>query len=372
MRVPWLTRVRLAAGDLRAQPWRTVIAVLVLTPLAASWFILAVVARSLTGLGTVGEARNLVVTDPDVFDLANVHLDGDDLAVAAAAAGGDAESVTALVVRLVELDDRVLQLRAADPADWAPVYDLTLLEGTLPDGAADEMAVTSAVQVATGWQVGDRQRVFGTEFTITAVLRGSGSKVASLWLPLDRAERLFERPGEYQFAVVRVRADADGDAVRARLRAAFPQRIVLDESAIQAEAARGVRSLGDIALAFTAVGVVGLAVGAANATALTLAERRRSIGLLRAMGFDPAGVRGLLVARAILTSLVAVALGLAVAAAFVVARPTFVLRTYTVSLRLEPWVVLAGVLLATVGAWAGAVLAAHRAVRARPAALVVT
>ena len=59
-------------------------------------------------------------------------------------------------------------------------------------------------------------------------------------------------------------------------------------------------------------------------------------------------------------------------AAFVVARPTFVLRTYTVSLRLEPWVVLAGVLLATVGAWAGAVLAAHRAVRARLAALVVT
>ncbi|MCB0981355.1 MAG: ABC transporter permease [Acidimicrobiaceae bacterium] len=372
MTVPWLTRVRLAAGDLRAQPWRSVIAVLVLTPLAASWFILAVVARSLADLGTVGEARNLVVTEPDVFDLANVHLDGDDLATAAAAAGDDAESVTPLVLRLVEMDERVLQLRAAATGDWAPIYDLTLLDGTVPDGARDEMAITSAVQVATGWQVGDRQQVFGTDFTITAVLRGSGSKVASLWLPLDRAERLFDRPGEFQFAVVRVRADADGDAVRARLRDAFPGRIVLDESAIQAEAARGVRSLGDIAMAFTAVGVLGLAVGAANATALTLAERRRSVGLLRAMGFDAATVRGLLAARAVLTSLVAVLLGLAAATWFVQVRPTFVLRTYTVSLRLEPWVVLAGVALAVLGAWAGAIVAARRAVQATPATLVVT
>lgn len=238
MKLSRSTRWRLALGDLKAQPWRTLLAVLVLTPLAASWFLLAAVSRSLAGLGTVGEERNIVVTEPDVFDVANVHLGAEHLATARSAAGADAESVTPLVLRTVELDERVLQLRAADPATWEPIHSLTVLEGTLPDGGADEMAVTAAVQLATGWEVGDRQRVFGTELTITAVLRGSGSKVASLWLPLDRAEQLFDRPGEFQFTVVRLRADADGDAVRARLRAAFPGLLVLDESAIQAEAAR--------------------------------------------------------------------------------------------------------------------------------------
>ena len=370
--LPLGTRARLAGGDLRAQPWRTLLAVLVLTPLAASWFLLATVARSLAGLGTVGEERNLVITEPDVFDLANVHLDRDDLATAVTAAGADAESVSPLVLRLVEMDERVLQLRAADTATWSPVHGVTLVDGRLPDAAADEMAVTAAVQAATGWQVGDRQRVFGTEMAITAVLRGSGSKVASLWLPLERAERLFERPGEFQFAVVRLRAEADGDAVRARLRAAFPTLLVLDESAIQAEASRGVRSLGDLAALFSAVGVLGLAIGAANTTALTLAERRRSVGLLRMMGFTPAAVRGLLVVRALFLTLAALALGYLVALAAIQARPSFVLRTFTVALALEWWVVVAGVVLSMASAWVGAVLAARRVVRARPAQLVVT
>ena len=370
--LPLGTRARLAGGDLRAQPWRTLLAVLVLTPLAASWFLLATVARSLAGLGTVGEERNLVITEPDVFDLANVHLDRDDLATAVTAAGADAESVSPLVLRLVEMDERVLQLRAADTATWSPVHGVTLVDGRLPDAAADEMAVTAAVQAATGWQVGDRQRVFGTEMAITAVLRGSGSKVASLWLPLERAERLFERPGEFQFAVVRLRAEADADAVRARLRAAFPSLLVLDESAIQAEASRGVRSLGDLAALFSAVGVLGLAIGAANTTALTLAERRRSVGLLRMMGFTPAAVRGLLVVRALFLTLAALALGYLVALAAIQARPSFVLRTFTVALALEWWVVAAGVVLSMASAWVGAVLAARRVLRARPAQLVVT
>ena len=79
MKLSRSTRWRLALGDLKAQPWRTLLAVLVLTPLAASWFLLAAVSRSLAGLGTVGEERNIVVTEPDVFDVANVHLGAEHL-----------------------------------------------------------------------------------------------------------------------------------------------------------------------------------------------------------------------------------------------------------------------------------------------------
>ncbi len=185
-------------------------AVLVLTPIAASWFLLASIAGSLQTLGDFGEERNIVVTEPDVFDVANISLDAADLAAAQAAMGEQAESVTPLVLRLIELDDRVLQLRAAETDTWSRVHGLAVLEGRLPSDDADEMAITRSVQVATGWEVGDVQRVFGTELTITALLEGSGSKVASLWVPLARAEALFERPGEFQFVVVRLSADADG------------------------------------------------------------------------------------------------------------------------------------------------------------------
>ena len=363
--------VRLAVGDLRAQPLRTALSVLVLTPIAASWFLLASVAGSLDTLGHAGEARNLVVTETDVFDLSNIRLGPAELATARDAAGADAESVSALVMRLVKLDERVLQLRAADPQLWRSVHGLQLLDGILPNPSADEMAITAAVRLATGWDVGTRQRVFGTVFTVTAVLEGSGTKVASLWLPLVRAEQLFDRPDEYQMAVVRVRANVDGDAVRERLRDALPRLLVLDESAIQAEATRGVRSLGDMARIFTAIGVLGLAVGSANTTALTLAERARSVGLLRVLGYRPRDVRRLLAVRATILSAAALVMGLAVAWPFIAARPSFVLRSFTISPRLEVLPVLVGCILSLVSAWVGAVVASRRVVRAPAGELLV-
>jgi len=365
-RVTWAMRARLALGDLKAEPLRTALTVLVLAPMAASWFLLATISGSLDTLGKLGEARNVVVTEHDVFDLSNIALGDAELAAATKAAGVDAESVTPAVLRFVKTEGRVLQLRAADPSQWTSVHGVRLLEGRLPDPAADEMAVTQAVQVATGWKVGDQQRVFGTVFTITAILQGSGSKIASLWLPLSRAEALFERPGEFQFVMVRVRPGADGDAVRARLREALPGYLVLDESAIQAEATRGVRSLGDLALMFTTIGIVGLAVGCANATALALAERGRSVGLLRVLGFEPRAVRGLLTLRAMFLTLVALALGLAVAWPFIAARPSFVLRSFTIEPRLALSTALIGVALSLASAWIGAAVAGRR-VLARPA-----
>ena len=358
------TRVRLAIGDLRAEPLRTVLAVLVLAPIAASWFLLATVSGALATLGQAGEARNLVVTQQDVFDLSNIRLGDDTLSAARAAAGDDAESVSALVLRVVKLDERVLQLRAADPQLWQPVHGLSLLDGRLPDEARDEMAITESVRAATGWQVGDVQRVFGVEFTVTGVLRGSGTKVASLWLPLHRAEQLFDRPGEFQMAVVRVRADVDADSVRDRLRAALPDALVLDESAVQAEATRGVRSLGELATIFTAIGIVGLAIGCANTTALTLAERTRTVGLLRTLGFSPRAVRSLLAIRAVLLTFAALVVGLAVAAWFAADRPSFVLRSYTIAPRLQPVPVAVGCVLALLCAWLGAALAARRVLAA--------
>lgn len=365
-RLPIGALTRLAVGDLRAEPLRSVLAVVVLVPVAASWFLLAAVADSLGTLGRTGDARNVVVTEQDVFDLSNIRLGSEQLTAATEAAGDDAESVSALVMRVVELDDRVLQLRASEPALWGAVYGLQLVEGRLPDPAADEMAVTSAVRLSTGWDVGTRQRVFGTEFTITAVMEGSGTKIASLWLPLTRAEVLFDRPGEFQMAVVRVRADADGDAVRDRLRAALPGLLVLEESAIQAEATRGVRSLADLARIFTAIGIVGLAVGCANTTALTLAERARSVGLLRVIGFGPGEVRRLLSVRASILTAAALVVGLAAAWPAVASQKSFVLRSYTIAPHLEPLPVAAGCVLSLASAWLGAALASRRALR-RPA-----
>jgi len=159
--------------------------------------------------------------------------------------------------------------------------------------------------------------------------------------------------------------------VRARLRAAMPGYLVVDESAIDAEATRGVRSLGDLALVFTAVGIIGLAVGSANATALTLAERGRSVGLLRVIGFGPRSLRGLLTMRAMFLTAAALVAGLAVAWPIIYARDSFVLRSFTIAPRLSLATAAAGCTLSLASAWVGSVLASRRVLRRPAGALVV-
>ena len=137
----------------------------------------------------------------------------------------------------------------------------------------------------------------------------------------------------------------------------------MDESAVQAEATRGVRSLGDLALVFTALGILGLAVGSANATALVVAERRRSLGLLRVVGFSPSAVRALLACRAVLLAAGALFIGLAIAWPVVATRPSFVLRTYTIDPQVSAVTVAIGCVLALGSAYLGAVVAGRRALR---------
>jgi hypothetical protein len=363
-------RLRLAAADLVAEPLRTVLAVIVLAPMAASWFLLASVATSLDGIGRAGEERNLLITQPEVFDFANLSVGEREIGIAESAAGDDAESVTPLIVRVVKVGDRLLQLRAAATDTWATVDGLLLIDGAVPRAGADEMAVTEAVQAATHWRIGQQVRVFGSALTITGILRGSGSKVASMWVTLERAERLFERPGEFQFVVVRLAAGVDGDAVHQRLRTALPDHVVLDESALQAEATRGLRSLGQVVRVLTVVGMLGLAIGSANATALTLVERRRSIAVLRVLGLPARSILGLLRTRAMLTAGAAIGLGLAVAWPMVANRSTFLLRSFTVHAQVSWFEIATGSCLSLLSAWVGATFSARRVLRAGVRSLV--
>jgi hypothetical protein len=359
----WATRLRLAAGDLAAQPLRTFLAIVVLAPLAASWFVLAATAAALREAPATEGERVLYVTDPDLFDPGSSWLDPGVLDQAAEIAGADALLVAPVVVRVVEVDGRTVQLRAAEPSVWNPAFGLELQEGREPAAGADELAITASVRSATGWQPGDVIPVFGTDFTITGVYRSSGLSVASLWMRLERAERLYERPGEFQFVAVRLAEGADAEAVRARLQAAFPDLIAVEQSAVQIETSRLRRSLGDVGRASIAIGFIGLLAGAATTTALTVAERSRSIGLLRMLGLSPAQLQGLLATRAVLTAAGAVVIGLAIAVPLVATRDVIVLYTYPVRPTVPLWAVAAGIALSLLSAWAGAVLATRRALR---------
>lgn len=108
-------------------------------------------------------------------------------------------------------------------------------------------------------------------------------------------------------------------------------------------------------------------IGVGNTMALSVIERRRETGLLRAMGLTRRGVRGMLMWEAALVAGVASMLGVALGLVFGIAGTVSVVGPHNFAAGGVPWAQLVGIV--AIGAAAGmlaAVLPARRATRVPP------
>ncbi|WP_231569431.1 ABC transporter permease [Prescottella defluvii] len=117
------------------------------------------------------------------------------------------------------------------------------------------------------------------------------------------------------------------------------------------------------------VAVVIALIGVGNTMALSVLERRRESGLLRAVGLTRSGLRSMLLWEAVLIAGVASALGVALGLAFGVSGSASVFGFGNLELGTLPWPMLASIVLG--GGAAGvlaAILPARRAARTAPVA----
>ena len=362
-RVPWL---RLALGDLISDRQRTLLTLAVLVPAVVAYLVLVAVAQAMAGArGVPTDVVNLAIVSDNAIDLSTGRLDADDLAAAVAVAGDDASEVSGLIVRVSAIGEHVVQLRAAPRRTWADVHGLRLLAGSWP--AEDELAVTEGVAAATGWKVGSTVALYGGRFRITALVAAPGTKFATVWMDLDRAQRLFDERDQYQAIVVTVRPGADADAVAARLADAPQLRdhvTVLRESAIAGEVTKLVRFGATLAVLIVSLAIATLGLTVFNLVAITALERREELGVLRLLGFGARTVRSIVVTRATIVSLVAYVAGAAVVIPWLARLPPVVLRSLTIETHVGAGAAAAGAVLAVISAAAAAGLALRRALNA--------
>lgn len=365
--------VRLAAADLFADRTRTLFGIGALVPLVVGYLVLAVVARGLLVVSSdPPAATNLLVVSSNVLDPVTGELNEEDLAAAAAAAGNDLERASGMLVRASDISDHLVQLRAAPPDTWEPVHGLKLVAGTWP-AADDDIVVTEGVVAVTDWKVGDGVEVFGSRFRVAGLVRAAGTKFASLWMRLDRAERLFGVDGIYQVLVLTLTPGSDPDTVADRVASApalADHALVVQEAAFLGQISRLVRFASSLGYLAALLALAALTFGVVNLVGVTLSERRRELGILRTLGLAPSRVRQFVGARSLLLAGLGYLAGLVVAVPVVARAPTVVLRSITVDLDLEPVTVLAGLVFTLVLAWVGAAGVAARALRHAPAELV--
>ncbi|MHC1740052.1 MAG: ABC transporter permease [Anaerolineaceae bacterium] len=286
--------------DMFQDRWRTVITLLNLIIFLCCYFCLAALAKAANEFGKQDKQGNtLLIISKNVFNPSDSVITDADIQPFREQNFSQVESVSPLIYKLLRIDDYLIQVCGARQTDFEPVFGLKLSDGNWPTQQG-EVLIGEGTVLLTHWQIGQSIRIFGKPFTITGIVIVPGTRTSSVWMTMTEAERLFNTSGVYQFAWIKIAANADADRVRQALQSDISVNQHFDVfyvDAIYQQYAQALQDIKDISLILVGFSLVLVVVGTYGSVYLTLSERQREITILRAIGFSTSTIRGLLAIR---------------------------------------------------------------------------
>jgi len=371
------TIIFLALKDLAHSRGRAILNSLAIAAVVFTYLLLSALAQTMGNLSQeAAVGRNLVIIEGDFIDPADATLDPAAVQAAEELSPDLVSQVSPVIFRNLRLDERLVQFRAANLADWTTIHHLSLVDGRWPEGPG-EIAISDGVVTLGEWGPGSSMIIYGSDFEVSGVVQFEGTAYASVWMDLPVAQSLFGPDRGYQLMLVEMAPGANADEVRAALQR-HPQLAERYEVFFENNyTRRNMRTLEDIQGTARAVGLIALVaviLGSYNATGLSMVERQQQIGILRVVGFKPGAVRQLLLLQALVQGLAGFVLGLLAALAFVAYQQS-VAQLYAygfpLSFSLTMEIVTLGLFLTLSLAGLGAIFATRTMMASTPAEAMV-
>ena len=268
-------------------------------------------------------------------------------------------------------------LLAIDPATYGKIVDLDLARGRLEDLGHDGIAVRDTVATARGWSVGDKVPVRfaltgDQQLTVAAVYRAknvAGDYVIGL---ATHEANLADR---FDTQVLVAKADgvsvADARAAIEAVTAEYPTAKLQDQTEYKQAQAGQINRVVNLVYVLLALGVLIGLLGIANTLALSIFERTRELGLLRAVGMTRRQLRSMVRWESVIIALLGAFLGLVIGLFSGWAMVTAV-ADEGARLQLPAGQLAAVALIAALAGMVAAVLPARRASRLNLLAAIAT
>ncbi len=213
---------------------------------------------------------------------------------------------------------------AVDPATFGQMINLTLDSGSLADLGTDGVAIDAATAQSSGLALGDPVTIRFVDaeqvFRVAAVYASAGEFSGYVVSRAAIAPHSSDPPDRLVY--VKAEPGADLDTVQAALEKAVsgdPTVQVQSQAQFAEEITSNVDQVLLIMVMLLSLAIVIAVLGIVNTLVLSVAERTREIGMLRAVGALRRQVRTMIVLEAFVIALFGAVVGLALGVGFAVA-----------------------------------------------------
>jgi putative ABC transport system permease protein len=203
-----------------------------------------------------------------------------------------------------------------DPAPLSKILDLDVAQGSLDDLRGDAIAVDSTTAKSKGWHVGDQVKVtfakVGDKTLRVAAIYRRADAGGQYLIPLATYQRYFAAQFDARVFVSRASGVSAADTRRAveSVTSAYPNATLQDQTEFKAAQAAQINTLLGLIYVLLVLAILIAFLGIMNTLALSIFERTRELGLLRAVGMTRAQLRSTVRWESVIIALFGTLLGL--------------------------------------------------------------
>ncbi len=227
-------------------------------------------------------------------------------------------------VGMAEVEGAGKFLLAMDPRKAPDVFDLDVRRGDLADLSPNGIAVSDKVADDRGWRLGSPVKVRtpdgGLRTQRVEAIFGTGQQAgfSDYLISLAAYERYFSRQLDTQIYVRLAPGVSDAAGARAiePLVKAYPNAELQNQAEFRQAQEAQINQIVNLVYALLGLAVIVALIGIANTLALSIHERTRELGLLRAVGMTRRQLRSSVRWESVIIALFGTALGLAVGIMF--------------------------------------------------------
>ncbi|MCC7558305.1 MAG: ABC transporter permease [Methanobacteriaceae archaeon] len=186
------------------------------------------------------------------------------------------------------------------------------VNGTIfSNGNTNEIIMGKTASENLNKTVGDTINLFGTEFKITGTFESGNIMTDSgIFMSLDTLQSLTNKTGTVSTIYVKIADNANVTTVSKAIDNAYPNELSASSAAAQAN--RMNEALSTIDTATWAISLLAIfigAVGVINTMIMSVYERTREIGVLKAVGWKERRILGMILGESIVLTLIAAVVG---------------------------------------------------------------